>query len=65
MGKKKLNWKNMTEHEKKITRRKYMRDYYYNKRKEKRRLERLSGEKIKKKKPGFSKRYGEFIVKFQ
>jgi hypothetical protein len=61
MGKKKYDWKKMTETEKKIIKKKYMREYYQNKRRGDKRTDKI----IKEKKPGFTKEYGTFIVKFQ
>lgn len=61
MGKKKYDWKNMTEHQKKIIKQKYMREYYQNKRRGDKRAEKL----IKEKKPGFTREVGTFIVKFE
>ena len=58
---KKYNWKKMTEIEKKRKKKEYMREYYQNKRRGDKRTDKI----IKEKKPGFTKEYGTFIVKFQ
>lgn len=63
MGEKKINWKNLTEYEKKKARRKYMRDYYQRKKS----MIRENGRYIKRTKTkagSFTRTYGEFIVKF-
>jgi hypothetical protein len=63
MGEKKINWKNLTDYEKKKTRRKYMRDYYQRKKS----MIRENGRYVKRQKskvPTFTRTYGEFIVKF-
>jgi hypothetical protein len=63
MGEKKINWKNLTEYEKKQARRKYMREYYQRKKT----MIRENGRYIKRKKAKvatFTRTYGEFIVKF-
>ena len=59
-----INWKEMTEYEKKIKRREYMKKYYERKKK----MIREKGRYISKKRgvvQGFTKQYGEFIVKFE
>lgn len=61
MGKKKNDWKNMTDYEKKILKQKYMKEYYQNKRRGHKRTDKI----IKEKKPGFTRQVGSFIVKFQ
>lgn len=59
-----INWKEMTEYEKKKARRKYMRDYYQRKKS----MIRENGRYVsrKKSKAGkFTRTYGEFIVEFR
>tara|TARA_R110002012_G_scaffold18703_3_gene68381 strand:+ start:3447 stop:3641 length:195 start_codon:yes stop_codon:yes gene_type:complete len=63
MGEKKINWKNLTEYEKKKARRKYMREYYQRKKS----MIRENGRYVSRKKSTsgkFTRTYGEFIVKF-
>lgn len=62
MGKKKYNWKDMNEYEKKMYKKQYMRDYYNRRR---RGINKSLQEKENKKKYGFRKTYGTFVVKFQ
>jgi len=57
MGKKKYDWKYMTEREKKFYKKKYMREYYAQKR--------AIGGKTLKKKCGFTRKMGEVVVSFQ
>jgi hypothetical protein len=63
MGEKRINWKNLTEYEKRKQRRKYMREYYQRKKCSIREKGKWVG-RGKKKKPTFTRTYGEVVVKF-
>ena len=60
MGKKKYDWKYMTEREKKFYKKKYMREYYAQKR-----TIITNNIQNKGKKFGFTRKMGEVVVSFQ